>query len=64
MGIIIDILLIESRVNDLSHCEQGIEKSVEELCEIPDAREGILNVGKEHDEGDDNIFPAIEDEEI
>ena len=64
MRIIIDILLIESRVNDLSYCEQSIEKSIEELCEISDSRECVLDISKEHNEGDDDIFPTIKDEEI
>lgn len=57
-------MLIEPRVDYLGHCEEAVEEDVEELGKIADPREGVLDIGEEHDEGDDDVLPAVEDEEV
>lgn len=64
LQVIIDVLIIKSRIDDLGHCEKAIEDDIKELCEIADSWKTAVNVGVEHHEGNDDVLPTVKNEKV
>lgn len=64
MEVVIDILLVQARVDDLHNPKETVVECVIKLGEINHPRIRVLDVADEHDEGDDDVLPAVKDEEV
>ena len=62
--VVVGVLVIESEVDDHDDSEEGVVEQVAGLGVVEGAREGAFGEEVEDDEGDDDVLPAEEDEEV
>jgi len=64
LKIIVDILLIQSKIYGLDYSKETVVESVESLCEVDYPWKRVKNIREVHQKCYDSIFPPTENEEV